>query len=790
MRPIRLTLEGFGAFREPTEVDFDGVELFALVGPTGSGKSTIIDAICFALYGTVPRYGDRRKVGEAMTTGALQARVCLELEVGGRRYAATRVVRRTKDKVATREARLEEIGGEVLAGAAREMDPAVEQLLGLSFEHFTRAVVLPQGEFARFLHDKPADRQDLLVRLLGFDVYERMMRRARTRAVEGEAALRQAQTRIEALAECTVDAVTVWQGWVEHYAALRAEVRGAREDLAARERAAGEADAAATRHRAVLGALRAVEYPEAVARAGDERTAAAEALARAEEAAEQRARALEQARAARAALGERDPLVSWAQARRDLARLREQIAKARSTVTRCEKAAERAAAARDAQEEAVEALRAEHAVHVLAPRLHAGDPCPLCEHPVTTVPSHPEPAEYGDARAALARAVEAATKASAALAAARQSGADLEARVTEVGERLEGAPDADALQARLAAIDAAAEATEHATKADQAARAAVEKARRARDGVDVRLASASRAFREQRDALVSAGAEVPAEQAGLTEDWPALAEWARARVESEATAVSAAEDQARAERSARDERVQALVARTAESDIELPPGADVDAVLEAVVAAAQAASAEVTRLQSGIAERTKLEEQVAGASAEIAVAQELGRLLDASHFERWLVVEALELLVDGASARLRDLSGGQYSLAFTEGRTEFQVIDHANADEARSVRTLSGGETFQASLALALALADQLGDLAADGAAKLESIYLDEGFGTLDPDTLETVAGTIEQLGAGQRMVGVVTHVRELAERMPVAFRVTKGPRGSTVARVEQGGEG
>jgi exonuclease SbcC len=108
-----------------------------------------------------------------------------------------------------------------------------------------------------------------------------------------------------------------------------------------------------------------------------------------------------------------------------------------------------------------------------------------------------------------------------------------------------------------------------------------------------------------------------------------------------------------------------------------------------------------------------------------------------------------------------------------------------NADETRSVRSLSGGETFQASLALALALADRIADLAAEGAATLESIFLDEGFGTLDPETLDVVAGTIESLGGGERVVGIVTHVPELAERMPVRFRVRKTGRTSTVTREE-----
>ncbi|MDN5933959.1 MAG: exonuclease SbcC, partial [Pseudonocardia sp.] len=91
---------------------------------------------------------------------------------------------------------------------------------------------------------------------------------------------------------------------------------------------------------------------------------------------------------------------------------------------------------------------------------------------------------------------------------------------------------------------------------------------------------------------------------------------------------------------------------------------------------------------------------------------------------------------------------------------------------------------FQASLALALALSDQMSGLAARGAAKLESIFLDEGFGTLDEANLEVVASTLENLAArGDRMVGVVTHVPALAERVPVRFRVARDQRTSSVTR-------
>jgi exonuclease SbcC len=179
----------------------------------------------------------------------------------------------------------------------------------------------------------------------------------------------------------------------------------------------------------------------------------------------------------------------------------------------------------------------------------------------------------------------------------------------------------------------------------------------------------------------------------------------------------------------------------------------------------------------------QLEKQVANLRERAEVADKLGNLLRADGFERWLMNAALEQLVDAAADRLSELSGGQYSLELDE--SSFAVRDHANADELRSARTLSGGETFLASLSLALALAEATAELAPEGAPKIESIFLDEGFGTLDADTLDTVATSIEELAASGRLVGIVTHIHELADRMPVRFEVTKIGGTSTVRRIE-----
>src|SRR5205085_9155156 len=123
--------------------DFEDVGFFALVGPTGAGKSSVIDAMCFALYGFVPRYDNKNKVADAVTLGASQARVQLVFEVAGRRFTLTRVVRRTKAGGATtKECRLERHldtdTTEVIAGDADAATAAVTSLLGLSRDDFVR----------------------------------------------------------------------------------------------------------------------------------------------------------------------------------------------------------------------------------------------------------------------------------------------------------------------------------------------------------------------------------------------------------------------------------------------------------------------------------------------------------------------------------------------------------------------------------------------------------------------------------------------------------------------------
>jgi len=274
-----------------------------------------------------------------------------------------------------------------------------------------------------------------------------------------------------------------------------------------------------------------------------------------------------------------------------------------------------------------------------------------------------------------------------------------------------------------------------------------------------------------------------ADRLDLAADWAALTSWAEQlgpalEAEQERELLVAADAAA---------AVEALVAEVvAECEAVGVPIGSGAVVRDLLVDARAEVDGELTRRRDAARSISDLAERDAGLVESRDVAGALARHLSATGFEKWVLEAALRHLVGRATEVLYALSDGAYSLDLEPKTSNFCVVDHVNADTRRSARTLSGGETFLASLALALSLADEVAQLAAGGTARLESMFLDEGFGTLDADTLDTVAAALEDLGARGRTVGLVTHVAELAERLPTRFVVTKGPSGSVVERIDR----
>jgi exonuclease SbcC len=356
----------------------------------------------------------------------------------------------------------------------------------------------------------------------------------------------------------------------------------------------------------------------------------------------------------------------------------------------------------------------------------------------------------------------------------------LTGRLAELESTLADAPTAEEAAVLLAECGRLEEAAKQCDEQLRTARAARIAAERAGAQWNAKADQARRELRAARDRLVPLGAPELAD-AHLAGAWSALLTWAQEQADHRRRQVPAVAQQI--ELATREHQVEVQELRTLVAEHAVQLGADEP---PAVLPARMATALERARSQTrSIAEKRS---QAASLTDEMAVAREqqqvaklLADLLRFDKFPRWLAAAALDTLVADASVALSDLSGGQFDLSHDRG--DFVVIDHADADSRRSVRTLSGGETFQASLALALALSAQLSTLAAEGAARLDSIFLDEGFGTLDSETLEVVAGTLENLAHGERMVGVITHVAALAERAPVRFAVHRDNRTSTIHR-------
>ena len=221
MRPVHLTVEGLACFKEKQEIDFAELDLFSISGPTGAGKSTLLDAMLFALYGSVPRVG-KHDLKEMISAARDRVIVMFDFDVGDQRFRITRALRRK----GAATVRLEKYDGldfnENVADQVRTAGEEVTRVLGLGSDAFTQAVMLPQGEFARFLKSDPKDRRAMLRRLLRLEVYERMRDQAQ-RVSNAEKASRDSIQRMLSIEYQGVTSKTV--------AALRAELKEASKKL-------------------------------------------------------------------------------------------------------------------------------------------------------------------------------------------------------------------------------------------------------------------------------------------------------------------------------------------------------------------------------------------------------------------------------------------------------------------------------------------------------------------------------------------------------------------------------
>ena len=201
---------------------------------------------------------------------------------------------------------------------------------------------------------------------------------------------------------------------------------------------------------------------------------------------------------------------------------------------------------------------------------------------------------------------------------------------------------------------------------------------------------------------------------------------------------------------------------------------------------------ETKHIETTLASLEELEKAMGEAREEITFLSCLNDLANGGEqgfknvtFERYVLGAILDEVVYAANLRLQKMSRSRYSLErsdYTGGGRGKQGLDLAVMDaftgQSRPANTLSGGETFLASMALALGLADVIQSYA--GGIHMDTMFIDEGFGTLDPDTLELAMEILVKLQSSGRLIGMISHVPELKTRIPAHLEVTRGDDGST----------
>jgi DNA repair protein SbcC/Rad50 len=778
VRPLKLEIEGFTAFREPVCLDFSQLDLFAITGPTGAGKSSLIDAICYALYGRIPRVSN--EVTSCISQGLDRMLVGLEFMAGEERYRIFRETRR-KGSPNVRLDRWREDGWQPLLDRAREVNEHVAEVVGLDYDGFTRSVLLPQGQFQEFLAGSAEKRRAVLASLLRLQVYESMRRRAAGMSAELKTRLDERQRALASYAGATP----------ENVRRLEQELRDAAGQAEAMKGEIEELERAIT----LSGAL--VQAKERLARCETEAVASLAEFQKVSRVLEEGDEAMEHLESEKRAFQdqlhtncyepERHTSLSVAHERARMAGQVEaaleqatrqhndaatQLAGAVAAVEKTAKAHQQAEAALAAADAARAEAQRHNLVAAIQHGLKPGDACPVCRGTIgelaavdgadlAAAANRFESARKAesDARNSFATATNAGTRAGAALENAERQVEDLKTRLAAALQALaevlpEGQePLQTAIEAALREQATARTARQQleaqlkdATEKAQALQRDLDQARHGMAALEQRARAAADALEAARQDVVKARNELEA----ASGEWPEITDAIRRDV-SVVAALRQRHDDARS-------RQAALVRSMGQME------------------------ERIERLKADVERANELRESLAGLTQDHNVTADLAQMLGAPKFQTYVQQEAMLTLAACGSERLERLSAGRYKLQLDERGAEFEVVDLWNADQARSVRTLSGGETFLASLALSLALAESLPGLAASRRVVLDSIFLDEGFGSLDAEALDRAADALDALRLEDRMVCIVTHLPELAQRLPARVVVTKTEAGSSVA--------
>ena len=876
MKPIQLVLSAFGPYVERTVIDFSALGeegLFLIAGDTGAGKTTIFDAISFALYGEASGGKEKRK-SKSFHSDYVSDQTETYVELTFRHRGETWWIRRNleyqrpakkkKDgmETTTRQAadaqmRNEDTGEEILR--MDDVNRRVRELLGLTQDQFTQTVMIAQGDFLKILTASSDDRKklfrDLFHTNLYVDLQSRLQEKNRACADEQKAleqVILSAEGKIDPEAEFAEREILLsYCGQIQHTDALLALLaRLIEQEKAAQEQARAQKKEAADQIGALIAAVTEGERVNRDFADWESKRARLAALTAGQGEIDAQRAALAAAR--RAQQLETDEAL-MRRTRRDMDAQRAALSDAQAALEQAEKAlpetetrmkeaesrggeihallaqakqmedclpvlgeVERLKAALDTQKRELQRLteassRAQAAytaaqnnyylsqAGLLARELKAGQPCPVCGST-----AHPCPAQITPetvTRQALEQAAKRRETAEKAQSDAATRLAANRAALDEREDRLRALKiGADETQQRLAArIDAA-----HQAAADR--QREIDAARSTYQALDKRKTAAQSAVDAAQKQLAALEKDLRAQTEAFEQKRAAHG------FEDEASYRLAKRTNADIERLDReirnfDEQKRTLAAQTHELEDKLSGRQRTDlAALQNRRAAALDRQAKAENAEKAMVRKLTLHEsaerEIRQANAAIQkkrgkwqIIQELytccagiaaGNPRAKLTFEAYVQQYYFRFVVAAANKRLTRLTDGMFTLRVmreaanrvSQSGLDLEVLDRSTG-QARDVSTLSGGESFLASLALALGLSDAV--QSQSGQIRMDAMFIDEGFGSLDENALRSSIDVLLELADGKRLIGIISHVQELEERIDKQIVVTKTPNGSTV---------
>ena len=868
MRIHHLTIQGFGPFKDKQEIDFDALsqdKIFMLEGPTGAGKSSIIDAIVFALYGVTAHEAATKSgpAGQRVRSDYCEVgdetKVCIEFSTGGARYKVTRTAAYEAPKKSgegttpvNAKAILEFIDPPHEAiNQVKEVNLRIKEELRLDNEQFSQMVVLPQGDFASFLHASTEKRREVLESIFKTFFYDKIKSQLDVRAKEFQGLLaQQAQ-------EINHHVRNLEKEWVESKGDLdfnrleallndKNEARDAQNlELQAAidllrpnsEKQIQERDAVEKVLNPLKAELALLEDSQEKIKAKTDLSKELDGLnARADEMTLKESQLLirQKASGLQTLLESRDSAddameEALEQIDEDYAEMTSAEVKARIKELNLKVPAlsKKADAAQKAEsdledlevllEESIDnefkikalpglatkvsalekkleggkkkvkeyrALEKESYIGLAAKKLKKGQPCPVCGSA-----EHPNPVKD-------------------------QSSFDQDEldRLEEIVAEVES--ELSELKYELKDATAASKKKFKPSTELKATKKKLEKNASDADEIQSEYEDAQQELSDLNDCLQHFIDYESAEKSKATSETKIESEMKRLKIDDEGTLIEILaidEDALRAAVSAYTGRIKEINALLAQPDFKkLPESAELEEKIATLAEKVSVLDAELSLINDQLAVVERINESLRIAQVGITAAlDEITELRETGDpylkLQGWVdgkntaglsltnfvLQERLEMILEFASRHLRRMSNGKYEFRLHEdkqGRAQkaglgITIMDYF-AGKERPAETLSGGETFYASLALALGLVEVVkGD---NGGIELGTLFIDEGFGSLSDDTLEEVLDVLEDLRE-QRVIGIISHVEGMKTQIPMRLEVRPTEAGPSTVKMAIG---